>query len=473
MKPVKIVILGAGSTSFAVTSLASLLREPALRGSTLGLVDLDRDSLCLVHRLAERMNRDWDAGLIIEAGVDRCTVMGDADFVVCAIELVPREELWRHDWEVPLRHGLRQPRAENGGPGGFAHTARNIPPVLDIARDMERLCPHATLIMLSNPLPRLCRAVTKYTSIEAIGLCHQIGFGYGLAGVVLMDRTGVDIPEELFMPDPPPYPYDSAYWEVVGRFLTQVGEVLDIKAAGLNHFTWMLDVRDRRTGEDLYPLLKERFLAVPEAPERLTRELLQLTGYMPVAGDHHVSEYLPYVSNPATKPWERYGMHLYDWERATRGRDEIWQEVQGLAACGGPRLDRLRELPSEGILEVVLGVACDAHLYRPAVNVTNDGAVAGLPDHTIVEVPATITGMGVLPLRMGALPPMVSELCRREAELVELVVDASVSGSRELALQALCLDPTVDDLDLARTILDEYLVIHREHLPQFHGSWHL
>jgi alpha-galactosidase len=96
-----------------------------------------------------------------------------------------------------------------------------------------------------------------------------------------------------------------------------------------------------------------------------------------------------------------------------------------------------------------------------------------LPAHTIVETPGVASGMGVLPLRMGDLPPVVSELCRREAERVELVVDAAVQGSRELALQALALDPIVDDLDVARAVLDDYLETHKETLPQFHGHWRL
>ncbi|GAC1519959.1 MAG: alpha-glucosidase/alpha-galactosidase [Chloroflexota bacterium] len=473
MKPVKIVIMGAGSTSFALSSLAALLREPSLRGSTLSLVDIDADALCLVHRLADRMNQEWDAGLTIESTVDRGTVLHDADYVVCSIAVGPREELWRLDWEITLKHGLRQPRAENGGPGAFAHAARNIPPVLDIARDMERLCPHAPLIILSNPLPRLCRAVTKYTRIKVIGLCHQIGYGYGLAGIVLMDHTDVEVPLEIMEPDTPPYPYGRVFWGIVGQFLTRVSDVIDIKAAGLNHFTWMLEVRDRRTGEDLYPLLRERFLAFPDAPERLTRDMLRLTGYLPVPGDTHLSEYLPYIHNPVTKPWERYELSLYDWKRAQSGRDDVWRDIEGLVANGSPGLDDLRDLPSEGIREIVVGMSCDSHIYRPAVNVPNNGTISNLPAQTIVEVPAIITGMGVLPLSIGDLPPVIAELCRREAEVVELVVDASVTGNRETALQALALDPTVDDLDVARAVLADYLEIHRENLPQFHGKWHI
>jgi alpha-galactosidase len=471
MKPLKIVILGAGSASFALNSLATLLREPALRGSTLALVDVDPDALRLVRRLAERLNLEWNARFTIEVHGDRCAVLEDADFVVCAIERVPREKLWRHDWEVPLRHGLRQPLAENGGPGGFAHAARNIPPVIDIARDMERLCPDAVLIMLSNPLPRLCRAVTKYTSIQVVGLCHQLSFGYALAGVLLFDRTGVPVPPGILLPNIPLFPYGRAFWATVGEYVTRVSEAIDIQAAGLNHFTWMLDVRDKRTGQDLYPLLRRRFLAVPGGRERLSRDLLRITGYMPATGDTHLSEYLPYTHNPGTRPWERYHLRPYDWARAERGRGELWRELTGTIEGSSTELRRLRDLSSEGICEVVLGLSGRGDVCRPAANVPNHGAIPSLPPDTIVEVPVRFTRAGALPARITELPPMISELCRREAQLVEYVVDAAVQGSRELALQALCLDPTMDDLDVARAVLDDYLEIHRDHLPQFHGKW--
>src|SRR5947209_16631538 len=223
MKPVKIVIIVAGSASFGLNSLATLLREPSLRGSTLALVDINAEGLGLVYRLAERMNGAWDTGLTIERTTDRRAVLDGADFVVCSIEVGPREELWRLDWEVTLRHGVRQPYAENGGPGGFAHAARNIPHVMDIARDMERLCPDAWLINLSNPLPRLCRAVTKYTSVKVVGLCHQIGYGYAMAGGLLADVTGVPIPSVMLDPDAV---HDGPYWDLVGEVLPEVGTAI-------------------------------------------------------------------------------------------------------------------------------------------------------------------------------------------------------------------------------------------------------
>jgi alpha-galactosidase len=468
LKPVKIVIVGAGSTNFGLNSVATLLRESSLRGSTLALVDINAQGLEMVHRLVERMNLDWDAGFNVECSTDRRDMLPGANFVVCAIEVGPRDVLWKLDWEVTLRHGLRQPYAENGGPGGFAHAARNIPAILDMTRDMEQLCPDALFVNLSNPLPRLCRAVAKYTSIRPIGLCHQFGHSNYIIGTVLPDVLGLEMPS--VMQDPAAV-HDTAYWDTFHHYLGEVEALVDVKAAGLNHFTWMLDVRDRRTGENLYPELRRRILDGRDHDDPLTRDLLQLTGYVAVSGGTHLAEYLPYLHNPVTRPWERYRIEVFDWDDAIRRREEGWGQIARLGAEGGPDLERLRYSNSEGVYEVVHGIAHDANLYRPSINVPNEGAISNLPDHTIVEVPAMVTGMGVMPLRIGELPPVISEFCRREAERVELVVDAAVLGSRELALQALSLDPTIDDLDMARGILGDYLETHRQYLPQFHGGW--
>jgi alpha-galactosidase len=55
----------------------------------------------------------------------------------------------------------------------------------------------------------------------------------------------------------------------------------------------------------------------------------------------------------------------------------------------------------------------------------------------------------------------------REVEIQELVVDAAVTGSRELALQALLIDPVVHSVRAAEAFLDEVLSLHRPYLPSF------
>ena len=137
------------------------------------------------------MNTAWGAQMTIAATTERREALRGATHVIVSIEVAPREALWQLDWEVPLRHGLRQPYGENGGPGGFMHTCRQVPAHLAIARDMEELCPAAWLILFSNPLPRLVRAITKYTSIRTVGKCHQINVGYGLVAALLRREYGI------------------------------------------------------------------------------------------------------------------------------------------------------------------------------------------------------------------------------------------------------------------------------------------
>ncbi len=459
MKP-KVVIIGAGSAIFGLGTLATLLRSPKLRGGTLGLVDLNAEGLALVEALARRLNREWDAGLAIESSTDRQELLPGADFVIVSIEVGPREGLWRRDWEIPLQFGLRQPYGENGGPGGLAHTLRQVPAMLAIARDMERLCPDAWLINFTNPVPRLCLAVSRYSRIQTVGLCHQINIAYMMVGVALADRLGVHVPPRVSSNAHPDI------WPKAGYVARHVEPLVDIKAAGLNHFTWILDLRDRRSGEDLYPAFRQAFMALPADFEPLTRAVWQATGLCPVPGDSHLAEYLPWCHDPQVRPWEKYDLFLYDWERAKVERDKKWRAIEAMVRDGAS-IGPLRKARGEGAVEIIEGLL-GREIYRPAVNIPNRGHIANLPDGAIIELPALVGGWGIRGLNAGPLPEMVAELCRREIAVAGLAVDAAVSGDRQTALQALLLDPCINDIDTARAILDAYLAEYADYLPSFH-----
>jgi alpha-galactosidase len=463
VKPPKVVIIGAGSASFGLGTLATLVRSPWLRGGTVALVDLNIQGLALVDALAHRLNQEWDAGVTVVSSSQRQEVLGDADFVIVSIEAGPREDLWQLDWEIPLQYGVRQPYGENGGPGGLAHTLRQVPPVLAIARDMECLCPNAWLVSFTNPLPRLCLAVSRYTRIKTVGLCHQIHIAYMLAGVSLADRLGIDVPPGV---NSNPHP---DIWPKVGYVARQVQPKVEITAAGLNHFSWILGVRDRRTGEDLYPAFREALMALPPDFEPLTRTVFRATGVCPVPGDIHLAEYLPWCHDPQTQPWEKYNLFLYDWERARRERDEGWHAIRAMAE-GRHAVDHLRHVRSEGAIEVIEGLLGREGVYYPALNIPNQGHIPNLPEGAIVEVPALGNGPGIQGRQVGPLPEMVAELCRREVAVASMAVDAAATGNRTLALQALLLDPCVNDLDVARSILEAYLDAHAQYLPQFQST---
>src|SRR5919198_5254841 len=213
----KVVAIGIGSVIFGVNLLRDLFRTPEFRGCELWLVDIDAAALERMTRLAQRLNAaaGWDA--TVESTTDRCEALPNADFVITATA-VDRIRTWRIDHELCLRHGFPSVLSENGGPGGLSHTLRSVPLMLEIAQDIERLAPAALLFNYTNPENRVCLAISRHTGVRTIGLCHSVAEAIDRAAA-LMGRDRSD---------------------------------LDVRAAGVNHFTWFLSIRDR-DGTDLMP----------------------------------------------------------------------------------------------------------------------------------------------------------------------------------------------------------------------------
>jgi alpha-galactosidase len=281
-------------------------------------------------------------------------------------------------------------------------------------------------------------------------------------GYTLADELGIEVPGGEISTEA-----DVKIWPRMWRLAHQALERIDIKAAGLNHFTWMLDLRDRQTGEDLYPLFAERWAAGDPSFEPLTRRVYDAFGVFPVPGDQHLCEYLPWLSDPITKPWEKYEVKLYNWDRAAEQRELGHEEIAKMGA-GTMGIDHLCGADSEGALEMIENVAGAGNHYHLAVNRPNEGQIAGLPAGAIVETPGLVSGAEIVGISAGELPMGVAELCRREIAAVQLGVDAAVHGDRQLALQCLLLSPCITDLDVASSVLDDYLQSYREYLPQFH-----
>ncbi|MCJ7823210.1 MAG: hypothetical protein MUQ26_09085, partial [Armatimonadetes bacterium] len=426
MRSTKVVIIGAGSADFGPGMLGDVLANPEFRGSTLSLVDIDQERLGLVEALANRMNDEWDAGLTIEATTDRPRALPEAEFVLVAIE-VERMKRWKMDFEIALEHGLRQPFSENGGPGGFAHAARNIALVMGICQDMRELCPDAWFFNYTNPVPRITLAAFKYGGVKAAGFCHGIGIAYENVSKLL------DVPEED----------------------------LDIKASGLNHFTWILDVRRQSTGEDLYPALRAKADDWPQGFLPLTRDLLELTDLYPVCSDSHIAEYLQWMCDPRTEPWKKYRLnppHLGRRAEGSERREQI-DELRDMAAGTAP-IEEHREGSGERAVATLMAIVKNSNSYELAINIPNEGYVPNLPHHAIVEVPALVSAIGIRGVPMGDLPEPVGELCRRQVAVAELAVMAAATGDKRAALHALLMDPMVTDIEQAKGILDGYLRVH-------------
>lgn len=460
--PTKIAVIGAGSSAFGSNTLSAIMRSKILRGSTLALVDINAETLAVITKLASRLNLEWGGNFTVTSHTNHREALPGCRFVVCSIEVGPREKLWELDFSIPLQYGVHQPYAENGGPAGFFHAARNIRPVMDIAHSMEELCPDAWLINYTNPMIRICDAVNRYSKIKVVGLCHQIFAGYGMAGVALANDIGVKVPEGL-----------TGMHAALDQHLSQLQlreqtvPLLDIRAAGLNHLCWVLSIHERNTGRDLYPLLRQRFFELDPNFEPLTREVFSVMPLFPAPGDTHLCEFLPWFSNTEKMPWQKYNLRLYDWKEMAANRKNEIQKLRAMANYDMP-IDDLLNTDSEGALEVIEKQVAATTYYHLAANLPNEGQITNLPRGCTVETPVIVDGGGVHAVMTGALPTAIAELCEREITLSQLCVDSVINGDREKALQCILLDPFINDIEVGRKILDAFLSAYKEYLPQFH-----
>ena len=438
-----IVVIGAASITFGPKVLRDLINHPQLDGSTLCFVDIDQEHLEIMTRLARRLCAAAGRTFTIESTPDRKVALKGANYVLISVE-VEHYQLWKQDFTIPVSLGIRQVTGELGGPGGLFHSLRQIPLHLEIAHDIETICPEAIVMVESNPLNRICLAMRRYSRVgQIIGLCH-----------------GVEIVQSY-----------------LGKVLGLDTEDMMATAAGTNHFTWILDLRLEATGEDLYPALRAKLAGYDPSFESLSRKLFEVYGYYPSCGDSHIGEYIPYA-------WEYLGLEGPPLDDRSQYVEERWRYLDKLSRGekveAGDYVEREKEVelrlteffqPRSWVdtlaFPIMAAVQTNELQRMPAVNMLNRGTIANLPADVFVETPAAVDSSGVHPLRIGDLPKPLAALCRRDIDQMEWTVEAAVKGDRNLVLQAMLLDPVVDSVRAAERVLDEMMKVQAQYLPQF------
>lgn len=416
----KIVFLGASSMSFGLSMLRDIFSSGELRGSTLTLVGRNPKTLAKMAELAKLLNNKTGAGLLIEQTTDRRAAFDGAEFVVNATA-IDRNRLWKLDFDVPRKYGIRHTLGENGGPGGLFFTLRTLPLVFDFVREMQEICPKALFINFSNPESRIILALGKYSPIRALGLCHGIFMGQG----------------------------------DVARIIGLPYEQVDVWGAGINHFQCLMQIRHRATGEDLYPLLrtKERDYDPSFAP--LTRRLFRAFGYWMTCSDEHFGEYLAYG-------WEG-GEKGYDFAGDERGRAEFGNALD-LVLAGAPLPPDWLTPSGERGAAAIGGIIHNKKRVLESGIVFNRGVVPNLPPDAAVEVPVMADAAGIHPISLGPLPDPIAKLLNMQVSVQQLAVEAAVHASKEIALQALLIDPVVNSASAAVKLLDELWDVNRPYI---------
>ncbi|SER22901.1 family 4 glycosyl hydrolase [Microlunatus flavus] len=447
-----VVLVGAGSTVFTPGLMADLVGNRTFEGWTVHLVDLNAEAAEVMARVGRRLAQARGVDVTFVPHTDRREALPGARIVTTTIA-VGAAEGWRLDLEVPGAYGIAQTVGDSVGPGGVLRALRHVPELVAIARDVADLAPGAQLVNYSNPLTANVRGVTAETGVPTIGLCH--GTMHTLAklnaDLGLADRAS----------------------EVHATF------------AGLNHLCWLLDYR--LGTEDLYPrlaaLVAERAGGrdAPTSGEEgvhlpVSADLFGTFGRYPAPGDRHVAEFFGWYLRSTDGagvdedhlPWGlQQGRD--DTLRYIDQKSDLWQRLHDQADGRVPVGEARRDQEAERLVSIAEALVTGREHVELAVNVPNRGAITNLPPDAVVEVPAVVGARGVVPLAVGALPTAIAAVLTARAQQQELTVRAALRGDRDLAVQALALDPLVPSPEVARAILDDAVRAHPGTLASFAG----
>ncbi len=439
-RDVRVCLIGGGSYNWSPVLLADLALTPDLRGSIV-LYDIDAEAAEELRQLGSLLFEAAGSGLRVttETSLDRA--LTGSDIVVTTITTGGLSAT-ALDLSIPRRYGIFQSVGDTVGPGGLARALRNIPVLVDIARTMERVCPEALLLNLTNPMTTIVRAITKATQIRTIGLCHEL-FG---------TRRAL---RALFASD---------------------DDAVELQVAGINHLIWILGGTIGR--RQVLPLLQAHLAQGGEIPLKpvtdpfmlpfqdrwtLKRSLFLRYGVLPAAGDRHLAECFPHILVDEHTAERRYGVLLTTIEHRRAMLDEARRKVR--AWIEGDALLPLRR--SEEELASIVAAIAEGRSVQAIVNLPNTGQIDNLPRGAVVETFGMVGADRADGICVGNLPPAVLSAVLPHVINQELIVDAALTGDKEAALQALANDALVRDPDIAPRLLDELLEAHTPYLPQF------
>ena len=435
----KVVFIGAGSHGFTRGLVRDLLTFPLLRNAEIALVDINKERLDFARRAVEKIVRMGNYPATVTCATERTEVLKGADAVVVTI-LCGSTSVWQHDILIPKKYGIDTNVGDTRGPSGIFRALRTIPTMLDICRDMERLCPNAIMLNYTNPMAMLCHAMQRETSIQVSGLCHSV---QGTAGMLAM-------------------------WAGAKP------ESVDYVCAGINHMSWFIKIE--RNGRDLYPRIRKAIQTNKDIynHELVRNEMFLALDYYVTESSGHNSEYnwwfrkrkdliRKYCTTGTGWNPGKYAYILKEYQSRT-GK---WQnELRKWLADDAPiSLERGLEYAAS-IISAYLG----GDLFEFNGNVPNNGIVTNLPEGCCVEVPVLASRRGFSPMHVGALPPQCAMLTGLSAQIEMMSVEAALTGDATLVYQAIAHDPlTASVLSLAeiRKMVREMLKRNARHLPRF------
>jgi len=437
MTDIKISIIGAGSATFSLALIKDLCLTPNLEGSTISFMDINEERLNAVYTLCKRYADEMKVKLRLEKTTDQRESLRNADFIINTA-LVVGHHGYRAGWFIGFKHGYRF-----GGSyhimhdEGFWINFYQFKLFDNLINDMLDICPDAWYIQLANPvLAGITYIGRKYRKINFVGLCHGFRGIYRLADLLGLER-----------------------------------EHISYQIPGVNHFIWLTHFYYK--GEDAYPFLDDWIER--EAPKYWAKcppsdsqgpkavDLYKKFGVFPI-GD---------TCTPGGGSWP-WWYHVDDeterrWKEDPKKwwgigeRPRAYKRVEELIKVSKDASIRVTDVfpprrSGEIIVPLVESIACDIPRVLQ-VNIMNNGDfIPGIPRDFEVEVPALVSKRGIQGIKTDGLPKsLIAYILRDRVAPVEVELEAYESGSRELLLQLIMMDPWTRSEEQAKKLLEDIL----------------
>ena len=442
-----IVLIGAGSAQFGLGALGDIMQSERLTGSSIALVDIDEHALQRVYKIAQSFIEEKGLDFTVSATTDRKVALKGADAVMISIEVGKRFPLWSEDWTTPQQYGSKQIYGENGGPGGLFHALRITPVIVEMCDDVMEVCPDAWVFNYSNPMTAITTTVLrKYPDLKFVGMCHEIAS------------------LERYLPSILNTPFEN----------------LHLRAAGLNHFSVLLEAKYKDSGADAYPDILAKapaffekepgysdilaYLkanpqelqtegstnrALPEgirskkswADRTLFKEILEHYNLLPITGDSHIGEYIGWAHDVAD-------------HKGIKDFFELYQIMLGFEKT------KIELKAHERIAFILDGIIENSGYEESAVNILNKGYIPDLPSWIAVEVPARVYSKGLEGIAFPNYPKGFGALLRNYTGVYDLTAEAILTKKKEYAIQALLASPVITPVKAVSELVE--LMIQRQ-----------
>ncbi|MGE6398388.1 6-phospho-beta-glucosidase [Bacillus cereus] len=434
-KGIKIATIGGGSSYTPELIEGFIKRYDELPVREIWLVDIEegREKLEIVGALARRMVEKAGVPMEIHLTLDRRQALQSADFVTTQMRVGLLDARVK-DERIPLQLGLIG--QETNGAGGLFKALRTIPVLLEVAEEMQELCPNAWLINFTNPAGMVTEALLRYSKHKkVIGVCNV------------------------------PFNMHMSISKMLGM---EMGRV-HIDFAGLNHmvFGTHVYVDDQEVTEKVLEMLGNPEIQMTMkniAPLPWNPRFLKSLGVVPCP--YH--RYYYKTKNILDEELEAF--------KSGKTRAEIVKKLEGdlfdlykdeKLDIKPPQLEqRGGAYYSDAACNVISSIYNDKKDIQ-VLNVQNKGSITEIDYDSAVEVSCIVTKNGPVPITMGKLPVQVQGLIQQIKSFERVGAEAAVTGSYDKALLALSINPLIPSDDLAEAVLQELLKAHKEYLPLF------